>query len=124
MEAKVAVDVIVLVGVGEGVEVALGVWVPEVVEVGVLVTEGVVVPVTGTRVFVGAGALLFEGVVGLFLPGQPVRRAENKRRGSIPKAPQKVMAGKRDRLGLCFILKPSGGWVEWIWGKFCQEYHG
>ncbi len=106
--------VAVWVAVCDGVELAAGVGLPEAVEVGVLVTEGVVVPVTGRGVSVGAGALLLEGVVGLFLPGQPVRRAENKRRGSSTKAPQKVMAGKWDGFELSFILKPSGGWVEWI----------
>ena len=122
----VAVPVRVKVGVGEGVEVAdeeaaaVPVWVAvcddvelaEGVEVGVLVMEGVVVPVTGSGVSVGAGALLLEGVVGLLLPGQPVRRAENKRRGSSNKAPRKGMAGEWDRLEPCFILKPSGCWVE------------
>jgi len=99
---KDAVDVIVFVGVGEGVEVAVFIWVE------------VAVPERETGVFVGAGGLLFEGVVGLLLLEQPARMAVNKKRGNITKAPQKLVAGKWDRLELCFILKPSGGWVEWI----------
>jgi hypothetical protein len=64
--------VAVWVTVCDGVELATGVGLPEGVKVGVLVTEGVVVPVTGIGVSVGAGALLLEGVVGLLLLEQPV----------------------------------------------------
>ncbi len=118
---KVAVEAMVLVGVGEAVEVTVGVWDPEAVEAAVLVGVEVAVPEAGTGVFVGAGLLPFEGVVGLLLLEQPVKRAENRRRGRITKAPRKGMAGKWDRLELCFILKPSGRWVEWISADFAKK---
>jgi len=105
---KEGVAVWALVAVGEGVEVALGVWEPEAVGVAVLTGVKVAVPETGTGVFVGAGGLLFEGVVGLLLLEQPARRAENIRRGNITQGPRKVTDGDFDNLEFHLIMNPFG----------------